>query len=328
VGATIPQGELDSLTFNNGRNHYMEQDCKSVVADFEKYIQKFPDGIFILPANYYKAECDYKLGNVDAALIGYSFVISKNKSEFTEQSLLRASDMLFKKQSFTQAVNYFKQLEQQAENPKSKNTALIGLMRSYQSLKDQENLIAYSNLVLKIENVTQDLKNEAHFNLAQTYLEMQKMDDAMAEFQSVANVAKNEIGAESSFNIATILFLKGDFKQSTKVVFDLLNGDGDFPFWVTKSMIVLADDYVGLKDNFQAKATLKGVIADSDIPELIKLAQEKLDKITADEEAAKQIKAPVEPLKLEFENNSPEQNKLFTEPVIPSTSTEGEPKHD
>ena len=93
-------------------------------------------------------------------------------------------------------------------------------------------------------------------------------------------------------------------------------------------MIVLADDYVGLKDNFQAKATLKGVITDSDLPELIKLAQEKLDKITADEEAEKQLKAPVEPLKLEFENNSPEQNKLFTEPVIPPTSTEGEPKHD
>ena len=73
---------------------------------------------------------------------------------------------------------------------------------------------------------------------------------------------------------------------------------------------------------------LKGVITDSDLPELIKLAQEKLDKITADEEAEKQLKAPVEPLKLEFENNSPEQNKLFTEPVIPPTSTEGEPKHD
>ena len=328
VGASIPQGELDSLTFNNGRNHYMEQDCKNVVVDFEKYIQKFPDGIFILPANYYKAECDYKLGNVDAALTGYSFVISKNNSEFTEQSLLRGSEILFKKQSYTQAVEYYKQLELQAESPKSKNTALIGLMRSYQSLKDQENLIAYSNLVLKIENVTQDLKNEAHFNLAQSYFEMQKMDDAMAEFQSVANVAKNEIGAESSYNIATILFLKGDFKQSKKVVFDLLNGDGDFPYWVTKAMIVLADDYVGLKDNFQAKATLKGVITDSDLPELIKLAQEKLDKITADEEAEKQIKAPVEPLKLEFENNSPEQNKLFTEPVIPPTSTEGEPKHD
>ena len=328
VGASIPQGELDSLTFNNGRNHYMEQDCKNVVLDFEKYIQKFPDGIFILPASFYKAECDYKLGNTDNALEGYSFVIGKNKSEFTEQALMRASEIFNKKENCAQAIECYKKLELLAENPKNKNYAIVGLMRCYTILKDQENEISYSNQVVKIENVTQDLKNEAHFNLGQTFFLMQKYDDALAEFQSVANVAKNELGSESFYNIATILYLKNDFKQSKKVVFDLLNGDGDYPYWVTKAMILLADDYVGLKDNFQAKATLKGVIADSEIPELIKIAREKLDKITADEEAAKQTKAPVEPLKLEFENNTPQQNKLFSEPVIPPTSTEGEPKHD
>ena len=328
VGASIPQGELDSLTFNNGKNHYMEQDCKNVIVDFERYIQKFPDGIYILEANYFKAECDYKLGNTDAALTGYAFVISKKKNEYTEQSLLRASDMQFKKQNFTQAVGYYKQLEAQAENPKSKNFALIGLMRSYSNLKDQENMVIYSNNVLKIENVSEDLKNEAHFNLAQTYLAMQKNDDALAEFQSVVNSAKNELGAESSYNIANILFLKNDFKQSKKIVFDLISSGGDYPYWVTKAMILLSDDYVGLKDNFQAKATLKGVIGDSDIPELIKIAQGKLDKIIADEEAAKQVKVPTEPIKVEFQNNTPEQNKLFTEPVNPPVPTEGEPKHD
>ena len=53
-----------------------------------------------------------------------------------------------------------------------------------------------------------------------------------------------------------------------------MNGDGDFPYWVTKALILLSDNYVELKDNFQAKATLKGVIGDSDIPELI---QQELD---------------------------------------------------
>jgi tetratricopeptide (TPR) repeat protein len=327
-GASIPQGELDSLTYNNGMNHLGHNDCKSVISDFQKYIQKFPDGVFILQANYYKAECDYKLGNTDAALTGYAFVISKNKNEFTEQSLLRASDISYKKPDYPKAIEYYKQLELQAEDPKRKNIALIGLMKSYVNIKDQENIIAYSNLVLKIENVSEDLKNEAHFNLAQTYLAMQKNDDALAEFQSVVNSAKNELGSESAYNVANILFLKGDYKQSKKVIFDLLNGAGDYPYWVTKGMILLADNYVAVKDNFQAKATLKGVIGDSDIPELIKIAQEKLDKITADEEAAKQVKAPVEPLKVEFQNNTPEQNKLFTEPVVPPAPTEGEPKHD
>lgn len=328
-GASIPQGELDSLTYNNGKNHYMEQACKNVVSDFEKYIQKFPDGIFITQANFYKAECDYKLGNTDAAFICYSFVISKPKSEFTEKSLFRASDMAFKKKDFVKAIEFYKLLEAQAENSISSNTAVIGLMRSYYSIKASDDLIYYANKVIKIENVSEELSSEAHYDIAQTYLSMQKLDEAQSEFQSVVNSSKAEIAAESKYNVANIFYLKKEYKQSKKVVFELINGDGDYPYWVTKAMIVLADDYVALNDNFQAKGMLKGVIDESDIPELIKIAQEKLDKINADEEAAKQLKTVAEPIKVEFEGNTPNQNKLFTDPAtVTPPAMEGEPKHD
>jgi TolA-binding protein len=124
IGATIPQASLDSISYGIGRNHYMEQDCEGVVTAFEQYIQKFPDGIFSTKANFYKAQCDDKLGHTDAALTGYTYVIGKNKNEFTEQSLNRASDILFKKQNLTQALEYYKQLEQLSENPKNNIDAL------------------------------------------------------------------------------------------------------------------------------------------------------------------------------------------------------------
>lgn len=322
-GASIPQGELDSLTYNNA---YKQQDCKNVVINFEKYISKFPDGVFITHANYYKAECDYKLGNMDAALKGYSFVISKPKTEFTETSLYKGSDIAYKKQDYAKAIEFYKQLELQAENAKSNNAAIIGLMRSFYNTKSLEDVITYSNKVLKIENVNEALSSEAHYYLGQTYLTQQKLDDAHAEFQSVANSSKAEIGAESQYNIAYIFYLKSDFKQSKKNVFDLINGDGDYPYWVTKGMILLADNYVSMADNFQAKAYLKIVIDESDTPELIKEAQERLDKITSSEEAAKQMKTVEEPIKIEFEGNSPNQNKLFTEPtkeIVPEVKEGG-----
>jgi len=329
VGASIPQGELDSLTYNNGKNHYMEQNCKSVVSDFEKYIQKFPDGIFITEANYYKAECDYKLGNTAAAFACYSFVVSKPKSEFTEQSLYKASDIAFKKKDYIKAIEFYKLLEVQAENSKSNNAAIIGLMRSYYDTKSSDDIIIYANKVLNLENVTEQLSSEAHYDIAQTYLGLKRLEDAQAEFQAVANSSKAEIGAESKYNVASILYQKQDFKQSKKTVFELINGDGDYPYWVTKAMILLADDYVALNDNLQAKGMLKGIIDESDIPELIKVAQEKLDKINADEEAAKQMKVVEEPIKIDFEGNSPQQNKLFTDPATVSPDLmEGEEKHE
>ncbi len=315
IGAAIPQATLDSISYSIGKNHYLEQDCKSVISDFEKYIQKFPDGIFILDANFYKAECDYKSGNTDASLTGYTYVIGKNKNQYTEQSLYRASDILYKKQNYVQALDYFKQLEQQAETPKNSASAKIGLMRCNFQLKNYAEAILSSNQVLALDKVSNELIHECHFTIAQSLSATQKYDDAIAEFRSVANAAKNELGAEALYSIASIQFLKLDYKQSEKTIFDFINGDGDYPYWVSKALILLADNYSVLNDNFQAKTTLKSVISDSEIPELIKIAQEKLDKITAAEDAAKQVTTECEPVELKFSGDTTEQKKLFNEPV-------------
>ncbi|MFL5765505.1 MAG: tetratricopeptide repeat protein [Bacteroidia bacterium] len=333
VGASIPQRELDSLTYTNGYNHYRDQNCAAVVTDFEKYIKTFPDGMNILQANYYKGRCDQSLGNMDAAVTAYSFVVSQPRNEFTTDALLRITDITYREKDYAKAIEYFKLLDEQAENSKDRNYAIIGLMRCNFILKNNPDAATYANRVIKIENVSTELLNEAHYDLAMIAMAVPDNETALAEFRSVANSSKAEIGAESQYHIAEILYMKQDYKGSKKVVFDLIGGDGEYPYWVTKAMIVLADDYVALNDNFQAKGMLKGIIDESDIPELIKIAQEKLDKINADEEAAKTKKMAPDPLKVGFEGNSPVQDKLFTEPesTPPENKVEnkeGEPKHD
>ncbi len=317
IGAALPIPELDSMSYSIGKKHYLEQDCKSVVSDYTDYIKNFPDGIFILDVKFHKAECDYKLGNIDSSLTGYTYVLSKNKNLYTEQSLYRASDIFYKKLNYTQALEYFKQLEPFAEDPKKNAAAKIGMMRCYFQLKNYPEAINYSKQVLALEKVSNELINESHFTIAQSLLAAQKFDEALAEFHAVANSAKNELGAQASYTIAFIQFLKLDYKQSEKTIFDFINGDGDYPFWVTKALILLADNYSAANDNFQAKTTLKSIISDSDIPELIKTAQEKLDKITASENEAKQIKTISSPVEVKFEGDSTEQKKLFNEPPPP-----------
>jgi hypothetical protein len=55
----------------------------------------------------------------------------------------------------------------------------------------------------------------------------------------------------------------------------------NYDYWLAKSFILLADNYVKLKDNFQAKATLQSVLdnykADDDI---IPTATEKLQRLS------------------------------------------------
>jgi tetratricopeptide (TPR) repeat protein len=327
IGEAIPQAALDSISYNVGKTHYQEQDCKSAIADFEKYLQKFPDGIFVIPANFYSADCNYRAGNLEAALKGYAFVIGKNKNEFTETALLNASDIAYKKQNYAQALDYFKQLEQNAENPKNNTAAKIGIMRSGYEVKDYAVAVEYAAKVISLDKIGNELINEAHFITGKSYLAQDKKDEAMMEFKTVASSSKNVTGAEASYNIAWIQYNKAEYKQAQKTIFDFFNRDGNFPEWIDRSLLLLADSYLALNDNFQAKTTLQSVIDDSKNAELVKTAKEKLAAIIAAEETARLSKTiPAEPVQIQFDGNSQEQKKLFTEPA--TTPKEGEKTHE
>jgi hypothetical protein len=60
----------------------------------------------------------------------------------------------------------------------------------------------------------------------------------------------------------------------------LINNLPSFDYWVAKSFILLADNYLALKDEFQAKSTLQSVLdnytGDDDI---LPTAKEKLDAL-------------------------------------------------
>ena len=60
---------------------------------------------------------------------------------------------------------------------------------------------------------------------------------------------------------------------------------------MAKAFILLADNYLKTGNIHQAKYTLKSIIDNYDGVDLIKIAQEKLDKIVADEKAEEQRKA-------------------------------------
>jgi len=208
-------------------------------------------------------------------------------------------------------------LEQIASTNQNSSNAKIGLMRCNYQLKNSSEAIDYANKVLGIEKIEQSLSNEAHNIIAQSFMAMQRYDEAMNEFKLLASL-KNNIASEANYNIAYIWYLKNEYKKSEKAIFDFIKSGNGSSYWVAKSLILQSDNYMAQKNNFQAKATLKGVIDDADSPELIAIAKEKLAKIIADEEAAKQPTRQQEPMQIEFDGNQNEQNRLFNDASSPN----------
>ena len=83
-----------------------------------------------------------------------------------------------------------------------------------------------------------------------------------------------------------ITYLDGQYKQAEAEIFAYLKQKPSYDYWLAKGYILLADTYVKLDDNFQAKATLQSVIDYyKGTDEIKSIAESKLAAIIAAEDA-------------------------------------------
>ena len=75
------------------------------------------------------------------------------------------------------------------------------------------------------------------------------------------------------------------FTQVTESAIYMKNNYPSFNEWKARTFLVAADAYLALGNTFQAKGTLESLIAEDRFPDIQKAAQDRLDRIEAEENA-------------------------------------------
>ncbi len=302
--ANVSDSEQDSITYIAVENRYMRNDCENASKGFRSYIEKFPNGVYQLDANFYLAECCYRAGLTDEALQHYNFVNAKAHSKFTETSLLNAAEINFGKKNYQAALTNYNDLEKNAEYKENITTAYLGEMRCNFQLALYKTTIESANKLLSTEKLPEELNCEAHLTMAKSALAQDSISLALAEFLTVTKNTKNEMGAEAKYNIAEIQYKTENYEESQKTAFDLINQIPSYDYWVAKAFILLADDYLKTNNPHQAKSTLKSIIDNYKGVDLVKIAQDKLNAIIEAEKQEEQRKAD----ELLKQQNTPDPN--------------------
>src|ERR1035437_1642559 len=311
--AAVSLASLDSSNYDVAFDYYDKGDCDNANKFFMKYTTKYLDGIFVVDAMYYKAECDYKSKNQDAALGGYQYVIDKPYNQFTESSLLKASSINFRNKNYLNALPQYIRLSQIAEYPANVNEGRTGEMRCQWLLGNYDLAKESAQKVLALEKISNEIKSEAHLIIGKCYSEVKYYDMAIKEFLNVTYLTTSEKNAEAKYNIAYIQFLSEQYKESQKTVFELISQDPSYEYWVGKGFILLSDDYLGLKDIFNAKYALQKLIDKSTSAELVAIAKEKLNRIAEIEKAEqdKKQQKKTEDLNIQFKPDNPKDSSLY-----------------
>ncbi len=256
-GGDISVNEQDSLTYMAAESIFMQGDCDRAKQNFSQYINRFPNGYFLLNAHYYKADCHFRAAEYDKALLSYEWILSRGGSDFSELALSRTGAIYYQKQNYRKSLEIYRQLVGKAEVRTNVVDARLGIMRCVYKLQDYPAVVEAANEMLLTEKISAEVVRESTYKLAKAYQATGDKDGALDAFSVLAEDVKNLEGAESKYWKAQILFDKGQVENAEKEVLDFLNKNTTHQYWLAKAYILWADIYLSREDYFQAKATLQ-----------------------------------------------------------------------
>ena len=327
VGNPLSENEIEKASYTAAyAAYYNRKSCDEAQPKWESYISKFPNGKYITEANFNMAECAYAKSDFTKAMQGYTFVINRQRSTFSEIALGKASYLLFKDKNYEQALPLFRQLEDLAEIPANKSTARIGTMRCAFYQNNFALALEQSVKVLNLEKLSPQQTSEANYIKARGLFETSRFDDAMAEFKAMTKTAKNLSGAEAYYYIARIYFSKQDFKEVEKTINKLVSYEYSNDDWNNKGMLLLADAYLAKGDTSDAQVILETIIDSKPKTEFLDTAKLKLAAIKEatkpSPDLQKQETREGEPLEIQFQENSNDKGLFQQNPVeAPATNT-------
>lgn len=290
----ISDNEQDSISYMATENVYMNGDCNAAISGFNNYLEQYPQGAFSVNAHFYRGECLIKLSDFELALRDYEFVLTNSEAAFKEPSLLKTARIYKYRKEYNRALRNYQELFGIASSEIYLSESLDGQLECYQQLAQYDSVLMIGKTILTSSIVSEETIKKAHSYMANAALQTGDLNLANKEYTIVSNLMKGETAAEAKYYQALIQYKLENYKESEKIVFEMINEYGSYDHWITKGFILLADIYVKYDNTFQAKQTLQSIIDNQEDTVLVSLAFKKM-KIIEELEAIEELENSTSP---------------------------------
>ena len=284
AGRPLSTNTEDSLTYAAAEKQYDDQNMNAALNGFNDYLRQFPQGAYMLDAQFYRAEIYFSRKDWNNALTGYEAVAALAPNRYAERAVLAAARLhFFELKNYAKAETYFTQLKQITSGQETKLEAMRGLLRSQYQLQKWTEAMENAKELTAAKGSSADDKSLANMAIARSYQAGGDFGNAISSFKSVVQINKAALAAEARYEIAACYFQLNRLPDAEKSAFETINKSGSYDYWVTKAYILLGDVYFRQKDYFNAKATYQSIVDNTLNAEFKKEAQEKLDRVTEEE---------------------------------------------
>jgi len=257
--ATPSENEQDSLTYFAAEKLYMAKDPRAK-EELRKYLENFPSGSFAMNVHFYKAESEFRDNQPEDAILSYDFILSQPNNIFTENSLIRASEIAYQTGDFKKSLVYYERLETVSNNNTNKLLSLAGRLRCHYELKEYDAVSKIGWKIRSMDKIPPELDREASYKSAKAYVELNDPAKALPLWRKLSTDSKSLEGAEAKYRLCEYFYTNNKLKEAENEVMDFIEKNTPHQYWLAKSFILLAHVYENQNDLFQATNTLKSII--------------------------------------------------------------------
>jgi TolA-binding protein len=280
----VSDAELDNDMYESAEKKYLTNNAKQAISGFTSYLVQFPNGLHALKVHFYLAQLYFAEALEKNAIPHYEYVIAQARNEFTEQALVRLSEINLKDKNCDAAIVVLKQLETNAEYPQNITFAQANLMKCYYEKQDFTNSELYSDKVLNNQKIDDKIKSDAQIIIARSAIKTNNDAKAKEAYAKLQKIAKGELAAEALYYDAYFKNKEQKFEASNKSVEKYSSTYSGYKYFGAKSLVLMAKNYYGLNDSFQATEILQSIIDNfTEFPDVVSACQSELESIKAAE---------------------------------------------
>ena len=292
--AVISIDKQDSLSFKTIEDFYAKRDYKETLKGAEKYLEKHPNGAYLLKVHYYAMKSMENSNNISEIRPHIEYIINQPDNDYTDQALLLIARMDYDNSDYTSSASHYNRLIDITENQQILTEATEGCMKCYYFNTEYDKAIEKANKLIMMAEISDNQKIQANYILGKSYFDKNDFGEALKYFKYCTDAVNGqgssengEMGAECGYYSALCLYELKKYDEAEEKIFEVSDNYNSYLYWTARAFIALSDVYVAKDNTFQAKETLKSVIEnypqdEQHYNEIIEEAERKLNNINID----------------------------------------------
>ena len=138
-----------------------------------------------------------------------------------------------------------------------------GILAAHFGLGNHAEAITSADQLIALGDVMPGMVPKARLVKGKSQRALGKNAEAEDTYGFLIQEYTTEEAAEALLLLAQRYQEKGDFVGSNELIFDYSEGFSGFDYWYGHMFLLLADNYIQLDEEFQAKATLQSILDQS-----------------------------------------------------------------